>query len=68
MGICVSRSPLLALTSGPRSSICVCLFFVLKLKFVRVTVSIYINSASSFLYVLNFLSIMWEISKLFGNN
>ena len=43
----------------PWHLICVCLFFVLQLKFVIVTVSTYL------LICTYFLSIMWEISKLF---
>ena len=43
----------------PWHLICVCLFFVLQLRFVIVTVSTYL------LICTYFLSIMWEISKLF---
>ena len=49
----------------PWHSICVCLFFVLQLKFLIVTVCIYLNSA--LLICIYYLSIMWEIISIVRN-
>ena len=43
----------------------VCLVFVLQLKIVIVTVSTYINLASTYMYLLFKYTVMGELSKLF---
>lgn len=48
--ICIWRHRVQVGISRPRSSIYVCLIFVLQLKFVLVTVSPCINSAATFIY------------------
>ena len=48
--ICISRSQPSICIYRPCPSICVRLFFVLKLKFVIFTMSVYINSASTYMH------------------